>query len=176
MTEAVANPAPKRKFDLNMVQVLDLGCGIINQIVLKQPKPKAKALLKELKGGKQVSLGNINLNSKNAEGDVQDSMQIPLYLELDYSEFKGGGFGFPVFQAAVQAMLKQVATTLRAKKDLNLLTNQETGGVLVHQPGVINMSGQYNVLVIMIQPGKNLDITLRLMFIDPAQYPSLNGG
>ncbi|MGH1371377.1 MAG: hypothetical protein ACRBBW_05020 [Cellvibrionaceae bacterium] len=165
--------APKKKFNLNLVQVLDLGCGILHQAFFKQKPDAAKALLKDLKAKKRISLGALTLSNKNAEGDVQDSLEVPLAVELDYSEFKGGGFSFPAFQAALQAMLNQVAQTLKAKKDLNLLTNQKTGGALVHQPGVIKIGEQHNVMVIAIEPGGKEDIVLRLMFVDPDQYESL---
>ncbi len=165
--------APKKKFNLNLVQVLDLGCGILHQAFFKQKPDAAKALLKDLKAKKRISLGALTLSNKDADGEVQDSLEVPLAVELDYSEFKGGGFSFPAFQAALQAMLNQVAQTLKAKKDLNLLTNQKTGGALVHQPGVIKIGEQHNVMVIAIEPGGKEDIVLRLMFVDPNQYESL---
>ncbi len=165
--------APKKKFNLNLVQVLDLGCGILHQAFFKQKPDSAKALLKDLKAKKRISLGALTLSNKDAEGEVKDSLEVPLAVELDYSEFKGGGFSFPAFQAALQAMLNQVAQTLKAKKDLNLLTNQKTGGALVHQPGVIKIGEQHNVMVIAIEPGGKEDIVLRLMFVDPDQYESL---
>lgn len=164
---------PKKKFNLNMVQVLDLGCGILHQAFIKQSPDKAKVLLKDLKNGKRISLGALTLSNKNTEGEVQDSLEVPLSLELDYTEFKGGGFGFPVFEAALKAMLNQIGQTLRAKKDLNLLTNQETGGTLVHQPGVVKIGEQHNVMVIAMEPGKKENIVLRLLFVDPDQYESL---
>ncbi len=169
----MSEQSPKKKFNLNLVQVLDLGCGILHQAFVKQPADKAKALLKELKHGKRIPLGALTLSNKNAEGEVVDSLEVPMSLELDYSEFKGGGFGFPVFEAALKAMLSQVGQTLKAKKDLNILTNQQTGGTLVHLPGVIQKDGQYNVLVICIEPGQKDSIILKLMFVDPDQYEQL---
>ncbi|WP_439134856.1 hypothetical protein [Pseudomaricurvus sp.] len=164
-----------KKFNLNMVQVLDLGCGIMHQAFVKQPADKAKALLKDLKHGKRIPLGALTLTNKNAEGEVQDSLEVPMSLELDYSEFKGGGFGFPVFEAVLKAMLNQIGQTIKAKKDLNILTNQATGGTLVHQPGVVKIDEQYNVLVVCIEPGKKEDIIFKLMFVDPDQYEQLRG-
>ena len=38
-----AQPSPKQ-FNLNLVQVLDLGCGIMHQAFVKQPVDKAKSL------------------------------------------------------------------------------------------------------------------------------------
>ena len=104
---------------------------------------------------------------------MQVSLEFQLRVKRDYSDFKVAGLSVPAFQAALQAMLNQVAQTLKAKKDLNLLTNQKTGGALVHQPGVIKIGEQHNVMVIAIEPGGKEDIVLRLMFVDPDQYESL---
>ncbi len=174
MTDEKPAAQPKQQIDLNLVQVLDLGCGIMHQAFIKQPADKAKALLKDLKGGKSVKFGAITLTPKNASGEVVEGKghELPLKVALDYSEFVGP-FGFPVFLEALKAMLSRIGQTLREKKDLNLLTNQEKGTVLVHQPGVVQMDGQYNVMVVAIEPGKNKEITLRLMFVDPNQYEQL---
>lgn len=163
----------KTKFNLNLVQVLDLGCGVIHQALIKQPAEAAKALFKDLKGGKRVDLGALTLSNRNADGEVTESLKVPMALALDYSEFQGAGFSFPVFQAALQSMLNQIGQTLKAKKDLNLMTNQQTGSVLVHQPGIIRSGEQFNVMVVALERGSKDDITLRLMFVDPSQYEAL---
>lgn len=167
-----AQPSPKQ-FNLNLVQVLDLGCGIMHQAFVKQSVDKAKSVFKDLKHGKSLSLGALTLTNKNAEGDVVASMDVPLSLQLDHSEFRGPGFGFPVFEAALKAMLTRIANTLRAKQDLNILTNEQTGSALVHQPGVVQVAGQYNVMVVGIERGKKDDLIFKLMFLDPDQYSQL---
>ncbi len=156
--------------DINLVPVLDLGCGMINQAFNRQPADKAKALWKELKTGKAVKLGAITLTPKN--GDMEKRKELPLKVALDYSEFVGQ-FGFPVFIDALKSMLGRVAQTLREKKDLNLLTNSDQSKVLVHLPGVIKVNDQYNVLVIAIELAVDNEITLRLMFVDSSQYEQL---
>lgn len=171
-----AQPSPKQ-INLNLVQVLDLGCGILHQAFVRQPADKAKALFKDLKHGKTLSMGALTLTNKNPEGEVLAELEVPLSLQLDYSEFKGGGFGFPVFEAALKAMLTRIGQTMRAKNNLNILTNQETGSALVHQPGVVQVTGahgvQYNVLVVAIERGKKEDMVFKLMFVDPDQYEQL---
>lgn len=167
-----AQPSPKQ-FNLNLVQVLDLGCGILHQAFVKQPVDKAKSLFKDLKHGKTLSLGALTLTNKNSEGEVVAALEVPLSLQLDYSEFKGAGFSFPVFEAALKALLTRIGQTMRAQKDLNILTNEQTGSALVHQPGVVQVAGQYNVLVVAIDRGKKGDLVFKLMFIDPDQYEQL---
>ncbi len=160
----------KKNFTLNLVQVLDLGCGILHQAFVKQPADKAKLLLKDLKNGKRISLGAMTLSQKDEAGEVTAKLEMPLFLELDYSEFKGG-FNYPAFNSALRGLLDVLATTMRAKKDLNILTNEQTGGALIHRPSIIqDKDGQLNVLVISIEPAPKDSVILRLMFVDPTQY------
>ena len=161
----------KPQININLVQVLDVACRILQQGFFRQPEAKAKALLKDLKSGKRIPLGAINLNRKNTDGEEQQVMEMPLTLELDYSEFRGPGFGFPAFRAALQGMLNQIGTTMRARKDLNIMSNQQQDTLLVHQPGVVRIGEQFNVMVLGLERGTKNQLTLKLMFIDPDQYP-----
>ncbi|MYM64507.1 hypothetical protein [Pseudomaricurvus sp. HS19] len=165
--QAQSQPA----ININLVQVLDLACRILHQGFFQQPEAKAKTLLKDLKSGKRISVGAMNLNRKDAEGAEQPVMEMPLSLELDYSEFRGPGFGFPAFRAALQGMLNQIGNTMRARRDLNIMSNQQQNTLLVHQPGVVRIGEQFNVMVLGIERGTKNQLTLKLMFIDPEQYP-----
>ncbi len=162
----------KTNINLDLVQVLDLGCGILRQLFFKLPESRAKAALKDLKNGSTLSLGEMTLRPKGAAADTPEAGKVPLALELDYSEFRGPGFSFPVYRAALNAMLDKIALAMRAKKDLNILTNQQTGGMLIHQPGVIQLGEQINVLLLAIEPPKTKKggVVFRLMFVDPDQY------
>ncbi len=151
----------KNQININMVQLLNLSCNLLQQGFVKQPKQKAKQLLKDLKAGKRMPLGKLTLQEKH---------EMPLRLELDYSEFRGP-FNFPSFEAALRGMLQRCGQTMEAKKDLNILTNEEQGSALVHLPGVIEQDGRFNVLVTCFEMGNNKEITIRLMFLDPDQYP-----
>ncbi len=151
----------KNQVNINMVQLLNLSCNLLHQGFLKQPKVKAKQILKDLKAGKRMPLGKVTL---------QETHEVPLRLELDYSEFKGP-FNFPSFEAALRGMLQRCGETLKAKKDLNILTNEEQGSALVHLPGVIEEDGRFNVLVTCFDMRQNKEIVIRLLFLDPDQYP-----
>ena len=168
MSEAQSN---KKNINLDVVRVLDLGCGILQQAFFKQPEEKAKAILKDLKHGKSIGLGSMTLNNKSSDGEGSTELgSIPLSLELDYSEFKGPGFSFPVYKVALKAMMDRIAQTVRAKKDLNILTNQQTGGMLIHQPGVIQVGEQINVMLLTIESAGKGGIKFKLIFVDPEQY------
>lgn len=158
----------QKNITLNLVQILDLGCGLLQQIFLKQAEDKAKAFFKELKSGKSIPIGEITLTNPSAEAPKLPSL--PLSLQLDHSEFKGPGFSFPAYKTALSLMIGQIAKTVRAKKDLNILTNEETGTMLVHQPGVIQIGEQLNVMLLTIESAPKNGIRLKLIFVDPEQY------
>jgi len=172
--EQAAQTKPQLK--INMVQVLDMGCGILHQMFIRESVNKSKALLKELKQGKKISVGALTLNPKAKDGgevptDVP-GLEIPLSVALDYSEYRGPGFSHPVFIEALSGMLHQIVTAMRAKKDLNILTS-ESGSMLVHKPGVVQLDGQFNVMLLALEPSVNNSMVMKLMFVDPEQYESV---
>ncbi|TQV74523.1 hypothetical protein FKG94_16030 [Exilibacterium tricleocarpae] len=179
MSDNQAGTAPQEpaagaepKYNINLVQVADLGCGVLNQMFLKQPKDKAKLAFKNLKNGKSIKLGTLNLQRKKKDTEeVVGQIDVAVSLKLDRREFRGP-VNFPSFQAAVQALLLRLTEHLRAKKDLNLLTDPH-GAALIHVPGVIKIDDNYNVLVMVVQPEGHNAIAINLMFIDPDQYEQL---
>jgi len=171
--EQAAQAKPHLK--LNMVKVLDMGCGILHQLFIRESVNKSKALLKDLKQGKKIPVGALTLNPKASEGGEAADMpglEIPLSICLDYSEYRGPGFSHPVFIEALNGMLHQIVTAMRAKKDLNILTS-ESGSMLVHKPGVVQLDGQFNVMLLALEPGEKNSMVMKLMFVDPDQYESV---
>ena len=161
------NQTDKPNITLNLPRILDLGCGAVQQLFFRQKEDRARQAFKSLKHGEVLDIGALTLTS--GEGPQSKKSRIPVSLELVYTEFRGPGFGFPVFRVALQGMLERIATTMRARRDLNILTNKATGGVLIHQPGIIRMGEQINVLALALEPGKK-GIVFRLMFVNPDQY------
>ena len=154
----------KKPLNINVVQLLNLSCNLLHNGFIQQPKHKAKQLLKDLKGGKRIKVGTLT---------VEQKVEFPLLLDLDYTEFRGG-FNFPEFQLALKAMLQRISVQMQRKEDLNILTNQELGSALVHQPGVIRSAdGQYNVMLLSFEMGKPKEIGIRVLFVNPDQYDAL---
>jgi hypothetical protein len=173
--QVAAPAAGKKTVNLDLVKILNLGCNILHQAFVVAKENEAKTRLKELKSGKAIKVGALTLTPKPREGSdvaVPPPIEMPLRLALDYSEFVGP-FNFPDFRQALAAMLQRIGRTMKDKGDLNILTNPHNNSALVHQPGVINTNGQFNVLVLTIEPGSNKEIVLKLMFVDPNQYEQL---
>ena len=187
MADSQTQAAPARKsLQINMVKVLDLGCGLLHGLFVRQSANKSKAAFKSLKKGERIDLGALKIGAPESdqeggqEGDQatpaaqKPLFEMPLSLELDYSEFRGPGFSHPLFLDALNAALYQIAVAMRAKQDLSILTN-DVGMMLVHRPGVVQCGGQYNVLALAFGPSQNDEsaMVMKLMFLDPDQYEQL---
>lgn len=153
----------QQSIELNIIELTNIAANILDQLFIRAPKDKAKNMFKDIKQGKTVPLGKIK---------IQESLNPPLQLSLDYSEFRGPGFNFDAFSAALKGILSRVSEHMQAKKDFDVLSSED-GTALIHLPGIIQIQDQYNVMLMALELGTLEKITLKLMFVDPSQYESL---
>ncbi len=147
--------------DINIVQILNAAAGILQSGFLTGPRARARQEFKKLKQGISIKVATLNI------GQLKDA---PFKLQLDYSEYKGPGFGFDSFIAALESMLRHAETALKEKKDLNMLTNEKQSEVvLAAVPGIVRREQQDNVMLMNFSFGAP-DIILKLMFVDPDQF------
>ncbi len=150
------------QIDINIVQILNAAASILQSGFLTGPRAQARKEFKKLKQGKSIKLATLNI------GQLTDA---PFKLQLDYSEYKGPGFGFDSFIAALESMLRHTETAFKEKKDLNMLTNQKQSEVvLAAVPGIIRREQQSNVMMMNFSFIQTPDIILKLMFVDPGQF------
>lgn len=167
--------AGPRNFQLNLVEVVDIACRVLHQAIVLQAKDKAKQVLKDLKAGKGIKIGELTLTAKNDVSGEEEKLTMPFKIRLDYSEFRGP-FNFPAFEASVRETISRIGQTLNEKGNLNILTEQETGAALIHLPGVIqDADGRFNVMVMVIEPMKEhkLSLAAKLLYLNPDQYEQL---
>jgi len=150
------------EIDINIVQVLNVAAGILQTGFLTGPRAHAKLEFKKLKKGKSIKIATLNM------GQLKDA---PLKLQLDYSEYKGPGFGFDSFVAALTSMLRHTETAFKEEKDLNMLTTQNQSElVLAALPGIVRREEQINVMMMCFSFIQAPDIILKLMFVEPGQF------
>ena len=148
--------------DINIVQILNAAASILQTGFLTGPRAHARQEFKKLKQGKSIKVATLNI------GQLKDA---PFKLQLDYSEYKGPGFGFDIFIAALESMLRRTETALKKKKDLNMLVNQnQSEVVLAALPGIVRREEQNNVMMMNFSFIQAPDIILKLMFVDPGQF------
>ncbi len=156
----MANENPE--IDINIVQILNVAASILQTGFLTGPRAHAKQEFKKLKQGKSIQVATLNI------GPLKDA---PFKLQLDYSEYKGSGFGFDSFIVALISMLRHTEIVLKEEKDLNMLTNMnQSEHVLVALPGIVRRGEQINVMMMNFSFGQVPDIILKLMFVEPGQF------
>ena len=150
------------EIDINIVQILNAAASILQTGFLTGPRAHARQEFKKLKQGKSIKVATLNI------GQLKDA---PFKLQLDYSKYKGPGFGFDSFIAALESMLRHTETALKEKKDLNMLSNQKQSEVvLTAVPGIIRREQQNNVMMMNFSFIQAPDVILKLMFVDPGQF------
>ena len=103
--------------------------------------------------------------------DMGQFKNAPFKLQLDYRNFKGPGFGFDSFSAALTSMLRHTESVFREKKDLNALMNEDQSEfVLAALPGIVQREGQTNVMMMNFSFSQRPDINLKLMYFEPSQF------
>jgi len=162
----MANENPE--IDINIVQILNVAANILQTGFLTAPRVRAKREFKKLKQGNSIQVGTLNI------GKLKD---VPLSLQLDHSEYKGPGFGFDSFIAALQSMLRHTETAFKEQKDLNMLTSEnQSEFVLAALPGVVKLEEQINVMLMSFCFSQVPDINLKLMFVEPGQFNLTGNG
>ena len=155
---ATENP----EIDINIVQILNAAVRILQSGFLIGPRAQARHDFKKLKQGKNIGVATLNI------GQLKNR---PIKLQLDYSEYKGPGFGFDIFIAALTSILCHTETAFKEGKDLNMLTNQNQSElVLAALPGVVRREEQINVMMMSFSFSQAPDIVLKLMFVEPSQF------
>jgi hypothetical protein len=130
---------------------------------IQQPPEQAKKLFKQLKQESIIKSGELT--------SEKTGTKIAVKLELDRKEFQGP-FNFPSFDHALRAVVQKFQTEARKDKDIKevqTLTNEETGGLLFNLPAGIEIDGQMNVLMIAVEPLVDA-VVVKLIFVDPAQF------
>jgi hypothetical protein len=130
---------------------------------IQQPPEQAKKLFKQLKQESIIRSGELT--------SEKTGTKIAVKLELDRKEFQGP-FNFPSFDHALRAVVQKFQTEARKDKDIKevqTLTNEETGGLLFNLPAGIEIDGQMNVLMIAVEPLVDA-VVVKLIFVDPAQF------
>lgn len=123
-------------------------------------KTDAKQVYNDLRSGKQLPLLEIS------SGELGDVVGL---LALDFSDFVGK-LNFTTFRDALASHLNRIAEKLKNEESLNILSSAETGAILFHIPGLVQVDDQINVLVTGVEQSRAGEIVIKLMFINPDNY------
>ena len=148
------------KIELQPEQMLTAIFNNLNEHFFKVPKNESKHRFRELERGMQVSFLRI---SEPNHGELKCE------LALDHSEFVGK-LNFRLFRNALASHLRRIAGKITNKEELNIFTNEQTGDMIYHIPGVVENGDTINILVTGIEQRAVGKATVRLMFLDPDHF------
>ena len=126
----------------------------------RQPKTDAKKLFMQISRGEHIPFLEISSSDK---GDVTGN------LALDFSEYIGK-LNFSAFRDILGAHLKLVSEKLENEENLNIFTNEQTGDILFNIPGILERDQAVNILVTGVEQRKAGELTIKIMFLDPANF------
>jgi len=154
-----------KTINIDTRRLFNLGANLIAAGFIKQKPVDAKKLFKELKQGGAIKGGQLKSEKTGAV--------IPIKLELDRSHYRGQ-FNYPNFEIAIKALLQKFETEVRKDKELkelNTLSNQETGEILFNIPSGVQINEHTNVLMMSVKAQQD-SLIVRLIFMDPEQFTS----
>ncbi len=155
MSQPSQQTIPKEKF-------LVIAVNLLHRQFIAAGRAQAKRLYREIREGKPVALTTVKM---------EDDSTVRFRLSLDHSEF-GGHLNFGAFRGGLSVLLGNLARALQDKRDITVFSvEQRQQSVLFGITGVTVEGGRTSVMVLGADPeGQVGVITLRLMYLDPAQF------
>jgi hypothetical protein len=149
------------EIEMQPEELLTAICGNLHRHFFKIPKNEAKNRFRELKKGDVVSFLTIGMPEQG---------EIDCKLALDHSRFIGR-LNYSQFRNALAMHLHRVADKLTKNENLNIFTSQDTGDMIFHIPGIVESGDTVNILVTCVEQRAAGKMTVRLVFLDPGDFP-----
>lgn len=147
------------QIDLLPAELLGALHNNLSRRFFETKRDDAKQLYMAVRDGRVIPFMTIVIPDK---GDIDCS------LGLDHSQFVGQ-LNFTFFRRALASHLQRIADKLSEQEDLNMYTNETNGDKIFNIPGLVETDLAVNILVTGIEQRKAGSMTVRLMFLDPAQ-------
>ncbi len=148
------------EIELEPKQILAAIHEHLTNVFFRAPKTEAKKVFTEISNGGQTPF--LEISSAN-KGDVVG------VLALDHSEYVGK-LNFSAFRDIVGAHLQRIGEKLNNEENLNIFTNEQTGDILFNIPGILERDQVVNILVTGIEQRSAGQLTVKMMFLDPANF------
>lgn len=139
---------------------ITIAVNILHKSLIDSSRDEAKRLFLEVRGGKAAHLVRVRM---------EDSSELNIDLALDSSEYQGK-LNYAAFKNSVQAMLVRIAKQVQNGEDLNIFTDQESGDVIFHLPGVVDDGEHVNMLVLGTARSAPGTLILKLQYLDVSQF------
>jgi len=151
---------PNKEINVSPEKVLEVAHQQLRACFFESTKVFAKQTFNDLQDGKKVPL--IEIASP-------DMGEVTGLLALDCSDFVGK-LNYSIFRDALASHLRRTAEKLQAGESLNIFTNKDSGALLFHIPGLVQVDEQVNILVTGIEQSRPGEIIIKLMFLHPDNF------
>jgi hypothetical protein len=155
MSQLAQQNIPKDKF-------LIIAINLLHRYFIAAGRTPAKRLFREIHEGLTVPLTAVRM---------EDDSTVSFKLCMDHSEYVGQ-LNFSAFRGGLGVLLGNTSRALQSKQEVTVFNmDQRPGSVLFGVTGVSVADGRPSVMALGAdvdgQPGT---VTLRLMYLDPAQF------
>ncbi len=151
---------PKDKF-------LVIAVNLLHRQFIGAGRTRAKQMYREIEQGRVMPMTAVKM---------EDNSTVRFRILLDHSEFKGH-LNFGAFKASLTTLVGNLSRALQEKKEITVF-NVEHGpsSVMFGITAVTVEDDRPNVMVLGADvEGEAAAVTLRLMYLDPAQFTRQDG-
>lgn len=140
--------------------LLTVASNILYRFFLDSGRNSAKRLFTDLGPGDAKHLLRLTM---------EDKSELEVWLQLDKTECQGR-INFSGFKAQLTLLLERIKQRLDAGEDANAYDSQTGGEKIFNIPALLVDKGIANVMVLGLGPAMPARITLKLIYLDPAQF------
>jgi hypothetical protein len=149
-----------RKQSISAEKLLTISVNLLHQAFGDSTRLLAKHRFQYLENGKSVYLATVRM---------EDGSELKVNIRLERSELVGK-LNFSGFRQLVAQLVGACVRQLESKQPLNTFSDQDGKRWIYLIPALYQSDAALNMLVLganMRQPG---EVTIELMFVDPAQF------
>ena len=140
--------------------LLTVASNILYRFFVDSSRVKAKRLYTEIAEGDAKPLLRLTM---------EDNSELEVWLQLDKSECRGR-INFGSFKAQLLVLLERIKQRLEAGEDANVYDSETGTEKVFHIPALVVDKGIANVMVLGLGPAMPARITVKLIYLDPAQF------
>jgi hypothetical protein len=140
--------------------LLTVAGNILHRFFFESSRNNAKRLFTDLAPGDAKHLLRLTM---------EDNSELDVWLQLDKTECQGR-INFGGFKAQLTVLLERIKQRLEAGEDANIYDSETGGEKIFNIPALVVDKGIANVMVLGLGPAMPARITLKLLYLDPAQF------
>lgn len=148
---------------IDLPKLFNLSANLLVAGFQRQSEEQVQKLYDDLKEGQRVAAGQLKSEHTDAA--------IPIYLQLDHSEYRGTLSYFHL-SSAIDILLQKFSSEVENDPQLlklHALSNPQSGELVFNIPAGIRIESVLNVLMVAVLPCDDC-LVVRLIFVDPDQF------